>query len=228
MSRKRYAGYEAEINVSNNTTKRSRKDLNQASTKPERSTIEQRKKKVETEWRKAILQQYTEKEANFQAEIDQIKDDSHPEVQAYLKQLKQEKQHKLAILHTWKENQLRSILDSTGAEKMECVEEYQVAVGEIRDQLLGICYQEQNKVDKERFKRERRERRIYGREQKLKKIARKDQTLIPKKQYEQYEQSKLPDHSIIMQIKSMSILPQNERADTLIAINQAIKEIDML
>jgi len=227
MSRKRYAGYENEVNVnSGTTTKRPRKGegatFNQASTKPERSNLEQRKKKVETEWRKAILQQYTEKEANFHTEIDQIKDDSHPEVQTYLKQLKQEKENKLIILHKWKENQLRSIQDSAGAEKKECSQEYEIAVGEIRDQLLGICYQEQNKVDKERFKRERKERRTYAREQKLKKTVRKDQKLFPKKQYH------LRHDSIIMQIKNMSILQQNERTEDLRLINQTIKGQEQL
>jgi len=223
MSRKRY-GYE-EINVSGTTTKRSRKEganFSQSSTKPERSNLEQRKKKVETEWRKAILQQYTEKEANFHSEIDQIKDDSHPEVQAYLKQLKQEKENKLSILHKWKDNQLRSIQENTGAEKKECIQEYEVAVGDIRNQLLDICYQEQHKVDKLRFKKERKERRSYGREQKLKKTARKDQKLFPNTSYN------LREDSIIMQIKSMSILQQKERIEDLMLMKQSIKDQDIL
>jgi hypothetical protein len=112
--------------------------------------LENRKKKVEAEWKKAMIQQFSEKEANYNQEIDQIRNGNfliliqillviiifiltyslgtHTQVQELMKQLEKEKEKKITLLFKWKDNQIRSIHDSVFAEKNECSHEYEVFI----------------------------------------------------------------------------------------------------
>jgi flagellar biosynthesis GTPase FlhF len=130
-------------------TKRTRKDQPgvHLAVKSDRSnTLEQRKKKVETELRKAVSKQHAERETSVNHEIEQIKDgasilhslsrflplfsllETHPEVVAMIKQLREERDKKLTLLHEWRDNQIQSIEDAAYAERKECEEEYEVSL----------------------------------------------------------------------------------------------------
>lgn len=52
--------------------------------------------------------------------------ETHPEVVTMMKQLKEERDKKLRLLHQWRENQIQSIEDSAHAERKECEEAYEV------------------------------------------------------------------------------------------------------
>jgi hypothetical protein len=52
--------------------------------------------------------------------------ETHPDVVAIIKQLREERDKKLALLHQWRENQIQSIEDAAYAERKECEEEYEV------------------------------------------------------------------------------------------------------
>jgi len=216
MSSTRKRGYE-DVPVN---SKRPRKEVNVSQRdKSERaSTLDQRKKKVEAEWRKSLLAQYNEREVNFNQEIEQIKDDTHPQVVAYIKQLELEKEKKLIQLRKWKENQLKSIEDTENAGKKECVDEFEKAIVDVKEQLITLCYQEERKLENEKKEQEKRNRRNFQSEMRQK-----------QKNFLRYRQQlgvthDIADDSLIMQIKALSILPEDEIQIEYAAMKLAVEE----
>jgi hypothetical protein len=217
MSTTRKRGYYDDVPTN---SKRPRKEVN--STQREKSdrasTLDQRKKKVESEWRKSLLAQYNEREVNFNQEIEQIKDDTHPQVAAYIKQLELEKEKKLAQLQMWKENQLKSIEDTEKAEKKECLDEFEKAILDVKEQLINLCYLEERRLENEKREQEKRNRRNFQREMRQK-----------QKNFLRYRQQlgvthDIADDSLIMQIKSLSILPENVIKQEFAAMRLAVEE----
>lgn len=70
--------YEDPPAPSNSNTKKTRRNESvpaiHLTPKSTATTLEQRKKKVETEWRKAVQKQHTERETNTNSELEQVRD----------------------------------------------------------------------------------------------------------------------------------------------------------
>lgn len=154
-TRKRY--YEDPPPAPSNNAKKTRRNESvpaiHLTPKSTATTLEQRKKKVETEWRKAVQKQHTERENNTNSELEQVRDETHPEVVAAMKQLREERDKKLRLLHQWRENQIHSIEDAAAAEGKECEEAYERNISGIRAHYISLCSIEQQKVDNEKLQK---------------------------------------------------------------------------
>jgi len=91
--------------------------------------------------RKSISDQFKEKEAKINAEIEEIKEELHPEVKNYIAQLTLEKETNLLTLQKWKQNQLHSIEIASDMERKECQLQFELSITEVKEQLLSLCQQ---------------------------------------------------------------------------------------
>lgn len=221
-TRKRF--YEDPPAPSNSNTKKTRRNESvpaiHLTPKSTATTLEQRKKKVETEWRKAVQKQHTERETNTNSELEQVRDETHPEVVTMMKQLKEERDKKLRLLHQWRENQIQSIEDSAHAERKECEEAYERNISGIRAQYVSLCSIEQQKVDAEKLQKRMKIKGAMLRDvrlRRLRKMARKP--MANSAGY--YEEG-----SIVLQVKGAGKLSLQEIQADMAKFRQALEALE--
>lgn len=174
------------------------------------STAEQ-KKKVELAWKKA-RRQNGEKEINFKTEIDQIRKETHPILQAQIDKLKKDKERKFILLDEWKEKQFKLIEESVEASRRECDDEFEKNVKEIKDHLLDLA-----NIDKKKLK---------DLENSRSRPNRKSQRVRTNLRSKNFSSDGNSFTSIIQQIKSMSTLSDKEIQNEIVIMSRLIKEYE--